>query len=58
MSSLLPEDQITYENWRKKLNIEKNSRSFIYNADHESLFSALDFWLGERGTRVSRAGDF
>jgi hypothetical protein len=48
MSSFLPDDQVTYSNWSQKLNIEKNSRCFVYNADLDSIFSALSVLSKER----------
>jgi hypothetical protein len=45
MSSPLIDDQITYANKAHEMNLEKNSRGFVYNADPISIFFALD--LGE-----------
>jgi len=52
MSSPLTEDQITYANETHEMNIEKNSRGFVYNADPISVFLALDI-----GTKTNPISD-
>jgi hypothetical protein len=52
MSSPLTEDQINYANKTHEMNIEKNSKGFVYNADPISVFLALDI-----GTKMASPQD-
>jgi hypothetical protein len=42
MSSPMTDDQIAYANKTHEMNLEKNARGFVYNADAVSVFLALD----------------
>jgi len=52
MSSPMTDDQINYANKAHELNIEKNARGFVYNADPVSVFLALDI-----GTKMASPSD-
>jgi hypothetical protein len=51
MSSTMTEDQIAYANKQHEMNLDKNARGFVYNADPVAVFLALD--IGTKPAPIS-----